>query len=421
MANDLDVIQMDVNSAFLQATLEEEVYIRQPEGFIYPDRPHAVYQLRKSLYGLRQAPRMWNKEMHKYLILIGFERISANPCVYVKEAEKGIVIIGLYVNNNLIIGNRELIQWTQKMLASCFPMKDLGPAKSFLGMECIIVKERGEISLRQSGFIRDILKQYRLDDCNPCATPMEERLQLPRLDETPNDCKSIPYREIVGKLLYVSIATRLDIAYAVNYISRFVNGYGHPHWKTVQRILRYLKGTIDYGITYSKHAPSPMVLHGYGDADWGGDHIDRKSISGFLFFLAGGPISWRVRKQVTVALSSTEAEYLAATDSAKQAIHHRRFLHQIGKTQTTPTVIAADNKGAISLSENFGFHERTKHFGIRHHFIREKVDSGEITLKYCPTQDMVADIMTKALPKSKFEKLRREAGVNLIVGPRSTS
>jgi len=414
VAGDLDILQMDVDGAFLQADLDIDIYIRQPEGFVDPDRPNAVYKLLKSLYGIRQAGRYWYDDIDGFLISIGFRRVSIEPCVYVLEKDNKLVIVALYVDDKILLGHKELLSWVRKRLKERFPIKDLGPPKSILGIEVIRNLYNRTLSLKQGGAIKQILAEHNMSDCQPCATPMEPGLDLPRLDTIAPAASKLPYRRLVGCLLYIALGTRPDIAFAVNYLSRFITCYDERHWKAAQRVLRYLKGTLDYGITYSAHTDDPLILRGAGDADWGGDTHDRKSVTGFFFFLTGGPISWRVRKQSTVALSSTEAEYLSATDTSKQAIYHRNFLDEIGITQNDPTVIQADNQGAIAISKNPCKHERTKHFDIRHHFVREKVLSGEVSLKYCPTTEMVADILTKALPRIKFEKFRREAGITHI-------
>ena len=249
--------------------------MKQPEGFIDSARPSAMYRLLKSLYGLRQAPRLWNEEMHNFLVSLGFVRISADPCVYTLEKDGEIVILGLYVDDNLIAGNTKLLQWVRKQLASRFSMKDLGEAKSFLNMECIRVREKGILSLRQSGFIRNIINEFNDTDMNPTKTPMIEGLQLPKLDEVPEDCRHLPYRCLIGKLLYAALATRPDISYAVNYLSRFVPGYDHHNWDALKWVVCYLAGTVEYGITYSKHAKDGLGLKEYGNADWGSNPLDR--------------------------------------------------------------------------------------------------------------------------------------------------
>ena len=271
-AHNLEIVQMDVDAAFLQAPLKnnEEVYIKQPEGFVDPSDPDAVYRVRNGMYGLRQANRGWSDEEHEFLISLGFKQVSVDPCVYVLEREGQIVVIGLYVDDNTIVGHKKLIAWVKKKLSSRFLMKDLGPAKSLLGIEILRDRDNGTISLKQSGFIKEILTCYGMDNCNPCATPMETGLRLEKLTVTPNECLKFPYREAIGKLQYVALGTRPDIAFAINYLSRFMSAWNETHWKSVLRVLRYLKGKQDFGIVYLAHTDNPLVLHGSGDANWGG-------------------------------------------------------------------------------------------------------------------------------------------------------
>ena len=322
-----------------------------------------------------------------------------------------VAVVAIYVDDKVLVGHPELVNYVRSALSGRFPMKDLGPARSLLGVQIICDRMNRTLSLKQGGFIRKILSCYGMQDCSASPTPMEVNLDLPKLPSTPPEALKFPYQSAIGKLLYLALGTRPDIAFVVTYLSRFVTGYDQRHWKALLRVLHYRKGTPDYGVTYGPSAEDPLILHGAGDSDWGGDTIERKSVTGYFFFLGGGPISWKTRKQSTVALSSTEAEYLSATDSAKQAIYHRNFLNEIGLPQPSPTIIKADNQGAIAISQNPCKHERTKHFDIRHHFIREKVMKGVLKLEYLPTTEMVADILTKALPRVKFEQFRDDACV----------
>ncbi len=216
-----------------------------------------------------------------------------------------------------------------------------------------------------------------------------------------------PYRKLVGMLLYLTVGSRPDIASAVNVLSRFVTCYDKSHWKALKRVVRYLQGTDRMGVTYDATKAGADGLVGYGDADWGSDVEDCRSICGYVFYYGGGPVSWKTRKQATVALSTTEAEYLSATEATKQALHHRVLLGEMGVlNERDPTLIWSDNQGCIALSENPVHHDRTKHFDIRHHFVREKVTSGDILLKYIPTGEMIADVLTKPLTRQPFEVFR---------------
>lgn len=228
---------------------------------------------------------------------------------------------------------------------------------------------------------------------------------------------SLPYRTAVGKLTYAATGTRPDVAFAVSYASRFLSAYSEEHWTMVKRILRYLQGTAKFGLIYDRNDPQGMTLVGYCDSDWGGDKGDRKSTSGYLYLLCGGPVSWSSKKQSTIAVSSTEAEYLAATQATKEALWLRRLLSELGYEQTTPTIIKEDNQGCIKLTKNPVFHARTKHFDIQHHFVREHVEKGNIELEYCPTNEMIADMLTKALARNLFAKFVQAIGLHHPVAP----
>jgi hypothetical protein len=221
--------------------------------------------------------------------------------------------------------------------------------------------------------------------------------------------KGASYPEQVGALLYVT-QTRPDCQYAVSTLAQFSSNPGKAHFEAVKRVLRYLKGTAHFGLTFGRSG-GHIDLIGWTDSDWAQDPDSRRSIGGFVFDVAGGSVSWSSKKQPTVALSTVEAEYMAASNATKEAIWLRTLLRDLGFTQTLATTIHADNQGCIALSRNPVSHSRAKHIDIRHHFIRERVASNEITLEYCSTKDMVADIFTKALPREAFEKCRGALGV----------
>jgi hypothetical protein len=216
--------------------------------------------------------------------------------------------------------------------------------------------------------------------------------------------------------MYAMVGSRPDIAFAQSVVSRYMSKPSHEHWLLVKKLLRYLQGTRDLCLRYSADFENGLTLYGYSDADWAGDKIDRHSTTGYIFFLAGAPVTWAAKKQPTVALSSTEAEYMAVTQACKEAIWLRRLLTDLGYNQEAPTIIYEDNQGCIELARNPVHHSRTKHIDIQWHFIREKLESQEIQLKYCETANMVADICTKALPRVKFRHLRDLMGLTSIVG-----
>jgi len=264
--------------------------------------------------------------------------------------------------------------------------------------------------LRQLGYLRSILT-YSMSNCKAISTPIEVKTSLPKLPATPTSALSIPYRQAIGKLIYAASSTRPDISFATSMVSTHLQAFDTPHWEAVKRIFRYLQGTLHYGLIFNSNGQSLLTLEGYSDADWARDSSDRKSTSGYLFTLKGASISWMSKKQDTVALSSTEAEYIATTHAAKEALWLRGLLHDLGYPQESATIIHEDNQGCIALSKNPIFHTRTKHLDVQAHFIREQVRTNKVALNYCPTENMVADFLTKALHSPQLIKLCQLAGI----------
>lgn len=254
-----------------------------------------------------------------------------------------------------------------------------------------------------------MVEKFGMKDCKSVATPQETGQRLEKNDGMPVKVKE--YQALIGSLTYAAMGTRPDIAAALSVVSQFASNPNETHWKAVKRILRYVKGTLDYGICFSGRQDVEIEVLGYVDADWAGDIVTRKSQSGYVFQLCGGPISWSSKKQAVVALSTTEAEYVAASFAAQELIWLRRLLQELGFEQRMATILFEDNMGAIEVSRNPRFHGRMKHIDIRHHFLRDAVEAGTLQLKYCQTDCQLADIMTKGLSRDKFEKLQRQLSI----------
>ncbi|XP_071578912.1 uncharacterized protein [Temnothorax nylanderi] len=244
-------------------------------------------------------------------------------------------------------------------------MKDLGQLHYCLGIEFSQDKKKREIRMTQRKYIQDVLKRFNMEDCKPVATPMNPAVKLskkmsPTTEEDKKQMSQIPYRNVIGSLMYLATSTRPDIAYAISILSQFSENPGQDHWKAAKRVLRYLKKTENLGITFTK---TGNELVGFSDADWGASIDDRRSYTGYVFKLAGGAISWSSRKQKTVAMSSAEAEYMALSEAAKETIYTRRFLSEVvGKLNTT--MLFCDNQSAGLIAKNPVFHERTKHIDL---------------------------------------------------------
>jgi hypothetical protein len=217
------------------------------------------------------------------------------------------------------------------------------------------------------------------------------------------------YQNMIGSLMYAAISTRPDIAFAVQTLSQFNMNPSPAHLTAVKRVFRYLRSTINLGIKYNSNDHSTIEL--FSDADWGNSPDDRRSVTGYLSMLAGGVVTWNSKKQPTTALSSMEAEYMALASATREALWLRSMHTELGFPSTLPTHISVDNHGTISFAHNSGFHARSKHIDVRHHFIRENITSREVSVSYCPTSENTADIFTKALDKSKHEYLVARLGM----------
>ena len=397
--------QIDVKNAFLNGILKEEVFMEQPHGFKDNVNPDYVCKLKRGLYGLKQSPRIWFERLGNYLKSMNFKQSCADASVFMNDGANGKIIIVLYVDDLIIIGdNDEFVQKIKHNMSNEFEMKDLGELKYFLGIE--VIKCINGWMLSQKKYMVDMLKEFSMYDCKPMQTPMQERMTL---DSTKNDALTNVkmYQQIVGKLIYLTI-TRPDIAFSVGIVSRYMQEPMKAHMVIVKRILRYIKGTLEYGLLYSNDKVSPSF---FCDADWAGDKETRRSTSGYCCSLGSGVVSWLSKKQPTVALSTTEAEYRVATQATCEATWFEILLKDVGVKIERPLVIYCDNISAILLAKNPIFHARTKHIEVHYHFVREKIVEGLIDLRHIKTEDQVADIFTKPLPKEKFFKFRRKLGL----------
>ncbi|KAI3710109.1 hypothetical protein L2E82_39883 [Cichorium intybus] len=398
--NNWHLHQLDVKNAFLNGTLTETVYMEQPPGFINPSAPHHVCLLKKALYGLKQAPRAWFQRLSSFLVSIGFVCSRADTSLFVFKRSSIVLYVLVYVDDIILTGNDEkVIQKFINRLYQEFAITDLGPLNYFLGLE--VTYTPNGLFLSQAKYAYDILSRAGLLDAKPVGTPLNTT-ELFTTHGTPFHDPTM-YRSLVGALQYLTI-TRPDLSYAVNQASQFLQTPTTTHFQLVKRILRYVKGTISYGLTFDK--PTQTRLVGYSDADWARCIETRRSTYGYSIYLGGNLVSWSAKKQPTVSRSSCESEYRAMANAAAEIIwitHLLRELHALPLTQPT---ILCDNRSALFLSQNPVSHKRAKHIDIDYHFIRELVSSGLLHTKYVPTKRQVADIFTKSLPRPKFEQFR---------------
>ena len=349
--------------------------------------------------------------MRKALLKWGFIQLFSDNCIYY-HVEYGI-IIALYVDDLLIFGKTlKNVEKVKRLLSGEFEMKDMGELKFFLGIQVHRDRKARTIHINQSAYINKILHRFGMKESKPAPTPIATGTQLQKATEFDELADTTIYQSMVGSEMYTMLCTRPDLAYAISQTSQFSATPTRIHESVVKRGFRYLNGTRMDGITFSgsKH----LKLSAYSDADWAGNKEDRKSISGFLATINGAAISWSSKKQTSVATSSTEAEYMALSGAVKEIIWIQRMFKELGRTLEDEKIIYEDNQGAIALAKNPEQHARTKHIDIQYHFIRECIENGYIELKYIPTEDMVADAMTKPLPKDRHRDLTARMGVGTL-------
>lgn len=388
--------------------------MRQPPGFEVEGREDWVCRLKVSLYGTRQGGSDWNSELDSFMVdSQGWTRVSHDIAVYFKEWENNDwAIVGYWVDDGTGVGSESRLLELEKAIDARYGISSAGELSWLLGMRITRDRSAKTISLSQSAYIDSLVTRFGLDNATPAATPFVQgvaltRDQCPANDDEVREMANVPYRELVGSLMYLRVATRPDISYHVSVLSKFLNNPGRAHWEAAKRVLRFLKGSRDWKLTLGGFSD----LVAYSDADWAGDRDDRKSTGGYVFLVGRGAVSWSSKRQPTVALSSLEAEYMALTQAAKEAIWIKSYLADIDVHVHGPVTVFGDNQGSLALAKNPVFHARTKHIDIQHHFIRDCVASGTIFVDYISTHDMLADGLTKPLSRDKHLRFAYELGL----------
>ena len=406
--HNLEVHQMDVKSAYLNGELKEEIYMEPPSGFDTPEG--MVFRLVKAVYGTKQGGRVWYEDIRATLESMGYQHTEADHAVFIRTTDSFPSILALYVDD-ITMASKDIkgIERDKEMLKARYQMTDLGEISWILGIRVTRDRKAGWVALSQEKYIQEMLERFGKSNVRPISTPTLANEHLTKLPSPELEVK--PYQSAVGALMYPMLGTRPDIAYAVATLGRHAASPGPEHQRALDRTFKYLRGTRDWELVFQRGIPNGNVLNGYVDADWASDVNDRKSTSGFVFMLAGGAVCWSSKKQASVALSSTEAEYIAAAHATKEVVWLRRLLSELGQAIDVPTHLHIDNQSAIAIARNPEFHDRTKHIDVRYHFLQQKVDSKEILLAYLPTNDQIADALTKGLPRAKHERFSKEMGL----------
>lgn len=416
---DMELESVDISTAFLNGEIDAEVYMRKPEGIEISgfEGPEWVLQLLKGLYGIKQGPRLWSQKLHTALSEIGFRRLECDHSVFVYERDGVKMVVPVHVDDLVFASkSKEAIEKVKSDLRARFKIRDQGPTSLILGVQLERDRETRTIRLSQPNYIQSILETFRMQDCNGARTPMDDKVRLsskmsPTSDTEKAEMKNIPYREAVGKLLYLSISTRPDISYAIGVLCRYNNNPGKEHWQAVKRVLRYLKGTKHYKLTYTPSTISDEIFVTHSDADLGGNLDNARSTAGFVMSVGGGAVMWGSRLQRHVSLSSTESEYTTAAATGCEIIWMREFLDEIGYDISKASTLFLDSNSALQVAKNPEHQSTMKHVNRNYHWIRERVADGEIRLVHVPGTENVADIFTKPLAFVKFDRFRELLGL----------
>lgn len=407
-AEDMELHQVDIKTAFLHGELEEVIYIEQPEGYA-EGPPGTACKLNKSLYGLKQAPRAWFNRLNKELEDYGFKASEADPSLFTLHNKTSNIYLLVYVDDILIAGSdAAAVSAMKDRLLKSFEGRDLGEITSFLGINISRDRDKKELKIDQKGMIKDIIERFGMEDAKMKATPMSTSLKLTKEEGEMLDKEKYPYGTLVGKIMFLAVATRPDLAFTVGALTRFMANPTIVHWQVAKGVVRYLAKTPERGITFRG---SNTELRAYCDADYAGDIDTRRSTTGYVFVMNGGAISWNSKRQPTVAASTTEAEYMAAAAAVKEGLWMRKLLESLD-IKVNKINILCDNQSAIKLLKNPIFSVRSKHIDVIHHFARERVLRGDVVFNYVHTKKMLADVMTKALPAEQHEELCAQMGVD---------
>lgn len=409
IANELnmDMEHIDINTAFLHSKLDECIYMEQPLGFSCDNGK--VCLLNKSLYGLKQASRLWNNSVYVLLTNNGYTQSKCEPCVYFKKCDNKLTLVALYVDDFYIFTDccKEKDNLFQ-LLQSEFSCKNLGTLNNCLGIRIHRDRTQGTLMFDQSDYIEKLLERFGMTHCKSVSTPMVvNKLEEATDNDTLSDGK-YPYRELIGCLMYLSVCSRPDITYALSHLSQFNTAFTQHHWLAAKRILRYLSGTINKRLTFVKSGNFDMSV--FADADFANNVVDRRSYSGFIVKIGDSTVCWESRKQHCVALSTTEAEYLALSDSCKEICFVRNFMYEIFEKHVICRIFS-DNQSALRLLETKEYsHRKTKHIDLRYHYVKDIVKEKNVIIDYLSTEEMVADLFTKPLTSCKHNRFMTDLG-----------
>ncbi|GJT79011.1 retrovirus-related pol polyprotein from transposon TNT 1-94 [Tanacetum coccineum] len=400
-ALDFKLFQMDVKSAFLNGFINEEVYVAQPSRFIDFKKPDHVYKLKKALYGLKQAPKAWYDRLKAFLIKHEYKMGMVDNTLFTKKKSLKLTIVQIYIDDIIFGSNfQDMCDEFSKIMLDEFEMSMMGELNFFLGLQ--IEQMEDGIFFNKSKYIKEMLKKFGLEESKPMKTPTSSNTKLAK-DEECESIDSTKYQGMIGSLLYLT-ASRPDIMFSAYLYARFQEAPKTSHLEAVKRIFRYIKSTTHLGLWYPKGTDIETVV--YADSDHARDYVDQKCTSGICTFVGCCLTFWFSKKQTALAISTPEAEYVSAGKACQQALWMKQALIDYD-VRLDDVPIMCDNKGVIDLSKNPVQHSCTKHIEIRHHFLRDNVQKGHISIKKVPFVDNIVSILMKPLKRESFNYLQK--------------
>ncbi|KAE8211922.1 hypothetical protein CF319_g9305, partial [Tilletia indica] len=408
------VWQTDVETAFLNPDMDRPLYIEFPKGWDKKNPKATGLLVKKGLYGFKQSARLWWMHLMQTLEKLGFGHSETDWGIFLrKESDGSITIVFVYVDDILIAAKTQAtIDSVRNGLKQAYTMTDIGEVSSVLGIS--VQRTKDAYYLSQATYIQTVLERFGLEDARSEPTPIATGTKLTKEGiplEGGKDGIS-KFQAVIGCLLWIYLCIRGEIGYIVSALARFSSCPTKDHWRIAMRVLRYLKGTLDFRLELKPVVePNQPAIVGYSDADWAGEVEGRQSQSGYLFKLYGCAISWASLRQDCVALSSVESEYVALTEAGKEAVWLVRAMSDYGIPESQPVLIRGDNQGALALAQNPGYHRRTKHIELRYHYIRSLKSKGTVDLEYVDTHNQTADILTKPVPAPVLYKHRNAIGI----------
>ena len=406
---DLKLWRIDFVAAYLNSVTKEDIYMRQPEGFVEPGYEDHVGKLFHTIYGTMQGGHDWWNTLGDTYDDLDYTTSRADPCVRYKKEDGNYTITNTYTDDTFGASNTDEEASRRKdEIGRVWEIKDVGEMEYFLGMRVQQDLKLGTVRLTQRPYWELVLNRFSLTHIIPRNTPLPVGIVLdsnmsPKTVSERKEMYDKPYHPVLGSVMWGQLATRPDLAFSVSLLARFQANPGIDHWNALMHVIGYIKNTMDYGLTYSRdYELSPTA---FVDADYGGCRDTRRSTSGYVFLMAGGAVSWSSKRQATVALSTVEAEYVAMSRCTQQMAWMHSWLDEVEIEYSLPGVIKGDNRGAIALTKNTKDHGKVKHIDIRHHYIRELLKSGNIVMEQVSSADNLADIFTKPLPRDHHHRL----------------